>query len=791
MLDRLLLLFAILCNAGGLLAQDTWRELPMPSMHLQAWGCPGVSGSTWVIPQSYGAVGISHNSGAMVTHRQVDPSNRKLTHAAAIDENIAVVGGDGGAMYRTLDGGESWVPVLWNGASSIRAMVATSHGGVLVVDKDNALYRSVDAGRTFLDDPPTLPSIVDRMIASITGDTLYAYGRQCPGYLVSTDDGATWSRSTEPTAGIPRDVTVGNDGTLVVLDERSALWIRSSAGAQWKWIDSTFPADQWERVSYASSDTLLLVKGEGSSYMEVYRAVGNGGIHWEVSSVSIYNDWRGGMQARATDKGVLLLKDQATVQVEWNGMVTGLCDPTEGREWKTWRTTAVGGLESGPSLGGIVTGSTSKSYEGWYPDGHIDWIVRYDRDSIEREVAIHSFVNDDGTVSRSLGITALSSYPLSVTGRPTFYSMSLSRLLYSDDDGKTWSFSSKVPNLKGWLGPSVISQIDESTLLAGRAVVKPGTTKELTLYLSKDRGESWDSVLVPVDLPIKPATYEQVMDVYAYARGRVLGYMPRGDSLELSTLIDIDWERGTVNMFPEKIYRGNWAVLGGRYLVNAHYNASPVVYQDDTVHIEVYDIVQQRRISDLVLPKPVGCIRMMSITVVSDSVALVNGFCSTAFLTLDAGRTWQEYALPDVDSSRHWYVWTTRRIQPGRFLASAYGYMHADYNRRKSILVEFTPSWDPIPVSVESAAPASSPSALAISPNPSRNGLISVDIPEDLDGDLTWLIIDMLGRVVDNGVVDIASGRRISTSEPLSAGLYTVMLQSRTGRRMARFVVQP
>lgn len=784
-------------GVGELSAQDSWRQLPMPSMYLQLWGRPGMKDATWVVPQDSGVVGVSRNSGAMIVHRHVDPWLRKLTHAAAVDDDVAVVGGNDGAMFRTADGGETWQAVSWGG-TRIRSMMTTRRGTIIVViDGADYMYRSTDGGKTFVDDDSNLPFPIDRILAGRTGDTLYAVGGQSIGLFFSTNDGASWRGPLRSNSGILRDATIGNDGTLAIIDDRGQIWTRDGSPDSWSRMDPTFPLGEWDAISYASKDTMVLMRRAGAGrQMTVAQAVRKacppGGTCWTISPIRINPEWLIGARACATSQGMLLSGDQATILTGWDGMVTTLCDPQDAYRRDASRGSALTGFESGPSGEAFAIGETWRWYDGWATDGFLSWIVRYEGERIEREVIIHSVANGDGAIDRMARLATISNYSPGITGFPMFYCGTTSyQYIYSRDAGRTWILSPKVLNQAVSFGPSLTSVLDTSTWLSGRAVMKAGTTDELTLYVSKDEGVSWDSVLITADLPIEPVNYDLPVEVHAYAPGRLLAYVLREDSLlDSNYLMDIDGNHRSAQTLPDRPYRGVWAVLKGRYLLNTYQVGTAAVVQDDTIHIEVYDLDRHTKISDVVMPSSSACFRHMGLTVWNDSMALVSGSCTTSFLTLDAGRTWQAYNLPDVDSAYLWYTWVVRRIRPGVFMAGARGTMKADVKRRREVVVAFHPEWDPIPLSVESSSGFSSSSSLTISPNPSP-GLVAIDIPEDMDGPCSWHVVDMLGRVVAEGMADTMWGRQITPGRSLSSGGYTFVLQSHVGRRTARFVVQP
>lgn len=780
---RLVLSLIFVCGAGALLAQTAWRELDLPTMHVQVWGQPGIKGSTWVVPQDSGVVGISQDNMMTAVHRRVDAGMRRFTHAVAIDTNRAVVAGNNGLMYRTRDGGESWVPVLWDAPSAIRAMVMTSRGNILVIGSDAEVYISSNGGLTFSDTQSMLPSIVDHVIGSMTGDTLFAYGSQCPGILVSTDEGATWVRWEEPTSGIPRDFNVCKDGSLVLLDENSVIWMRSSPGVPWERSELKF-TDGWYRIASASRDTIVVVGRSDAGEMvlsRVVRASEPWGEYWNGQVIPSSPEWFKDAQYRSTKRGMLMLGSKASVLVGYDLIQVVMSQP----DLRAWPLT-IGATKAGYPL---LCGTTNWDLP-YVQDSYTVWFAKYVGDTVlERVIVVHSGAGlaswlAGGAINPSLEPDeAIGMIRCYVTGSDT-------KMIYSDEDGRKWSVVPTAPNDSRINEIKRILKLGEHRWLMSYAFVAgKGVEASMTFYTSSSQGRTWDSVVIPIDLPVQPRGVPGFTEVQAYGANSVFCNIALMDDQDLVIPVDIDLERRRARSLTVRPRRGEWTIERGRYLLN-RYQIWNVGRTWATGYLETYDIQSDTKLNGLSTMVDPLCNLGSGAYSLGDTMFATYGWCSRIFLTEDAGMTWNERALPDLDSGYIWNYWAVRRLRPGVYIAGAKGLAASPFNRVSKLLV-FTPSWDPIPVSVDSSvrvAPQSSPSVV---PNPSRDGLLTIDLPDDLEGPLTWSIVDMLGRTVAEGTADTMTGRRIMPGRALSAGGYTFMLQSRTGRRTARFVVLP
>lgn len=795
MLLRLLISILFL---GGVVADSAaqgWRQLEQPTMHHQPWGRPAVKGAKWVVPQDSGVVGVSDDGGATITYRRVGTGMRTLTHAAIIDNDVAIVVSVDGAVFRTQDGGQSWTPVSWRGGSPIRAIAATPGGGVVLVDHDNVLNISDDGGDSFHEEPSAMPSIIDHLTTSGLGDTVYAYGNQCPDILVSTDAGATWTRSTVPTAGAPRDLSVGQDGTLLLVDSRGEAWLRASTIAGWERGPEHDSGTSWIQAACLSKDRMVLLQNGDlpGAGMKLKGFINDLPIHPIAGAYPVMLEWFGDAELTCATHGTIVHGGGRAVLMYWPQVKytpllertpsTILCGAVDA-EW------GVSEIERTPNGTALTMGWTRWLSSEWqipYLMTGPAWISRYDDDKVEREIVTYLVLDSSGGVEGDFEIYERFAYTTSTLGVSLVYRAVSKRYMLSEDDGRTWSQPHAAPQPVGGNSPCLISKNGESQWLLGTMVAADDdptdAIENLKVYVSKDRGGSWEQIQMPVNIPFGIRGSSVHMSAYAYAPGRVFG---QSSSVPVLAL-DVDLEHGTPRILGQPSEKGGAIMLGGRYVVRYGRRENMSRY------VETMDLRDSRIVNLYTRKQDYEHIRgyESEVTVLDDSTALFYSAYDTVFLTTNAGFSWKRYAMPRIDSNLQWDIEVMRRVRPGVYVAYVQG-VGSDPNKvEAAMIVEFTPSWGPIPVSVEPVAPASLPSSPAIFPNPSWNGLVSIDLPGDLDGNLSWSIVDMLGRVVDGGMADTASGRRISTSVSLPAGLYTFLLQSRAGRRTARFVVQP
>jgi hypothetical protein len=260
-----------------------------------------------------GPIYVSPNSGATWTQTSAPITSWVSVASSADGTNLVALAAplwngtnylDGGAIYRSMDAGSSWVRA--SAPSNVWHSVASSGDGTkLVAGGEPAVYRSSDAGATWI--PTSLPSGYWISVASSAdGAKLVAVSSEfwdpaASNYVVgaiyhSSDAGATWVRTTAPT-GYWSAVASSADGTILCAlgDEPE---ISTNSGASW--APAGVPAGWWRCVAAFADGTNLVVAGDGqiatlhapapapaippSPQLAIDRSGGNLGLSWLVPS---------------------------------------------------------------------------------------------------------------------------------------------------------------------------------------------------------------------------------------------------------------------------------------------------------------------------------------------------------------------------------------------------------------------------------------------------------------------------------------------------------------------------
>ena len=217
--------------------------------------------------------------------------------ALAISPNFAVdqtlfAGSNGGGVFKTTDGGATWVEVR-NGLTNLTVYALgispafASDGLILAGTNYSGLFRSTDGGGSWAQLPSPLNSGEIRAIAFspafATDRTLYVSRGSTDALYRSTDGGATW---TDIRANIG-SVSVGavalspafaSDNTLIAATS-AGIYKSTNRGNSWAAINSGLTTTDIRSLAfspaYATDQTIFA--GTGSS--GIFRST-NGGASW-------------------------------------------------------------------------------------------------------------------------------------------------------------------------------------------------------------------------------------------------------------------------------------------------------------------------------------------------------------------------------------------------------------------------------------------------------------------------------------------------------------------------------
>ena len=167
----------------------------------------------------------------------IDPNNPSRVYAGLGEANLAGDNYDGDGLYRTTDGGATWVNIGLSQTKRIgRVAVHPTDSDIIFVagagaqfsaDSARGVYRTTDGGTTWANvlHISDSTSAIDLRINPIHPDTVYAAmwerlrsptrrkaGGQTSGIYRSTDMGESW---TELTNGLPSGTNVGRIGIAI------------------------------------------------------------------------------------------------------------------------------------------------------------------------------------------------------------------------------------------------------------------------------------------------------------------------------------------------------------------------------------------------------------------------------------------------------------------------------------------------------------------------------------------------------------------------------------------------
>lgn len=196
------------------------------------------------------------------------------TRAYAVSESAT-----NSVVLRTADAGATWStsPVGASG-DGFRGLVALSATTAVVVGNAGRVYRSVDSGATWTRigrEAGVRGELLS--VAFADANTVLVARNDTASLARSTDGGQTWSTVNVPGFGTPEDVAFGAAGVgYAVLDTSSAQIGRTTdAGATWTFVGT--PATGSLRA-VAARGNLALAVGNGG---RVIRS-GDGGATWTV-----------------------------------------------------------------------------------------------------------------------------------------------------------------------------------------------------------------------------------------------------------------------------------------------------------------------------------------------------------------------------------------------------------------------------------------------------------------------------------------------------------------------------
>lgn len=397
-----------------------------------------------------------------------------------------------GGLYRTVDKGKSWTPIMYGLPDTVIYSIATNDSTVFVATH-SGIFRSTDNGSTWNAAVSGLPDSLN-MVASClaaNGGTVFA-GTQS-GYFRSTDNGVTWS-----TISFPDNISIYslavNDTTLFA-STYEGIYRSTDNGSSWSSVNSglednvclehlamsgttVFVGSPWN--FYRSMDSgktwTALDYGPTTSYLTAL-AANSTTVFVGTRGAGIFRSTDNGKSWTTSDSGIRYLPIPALAAIGstiFAGSNSGVFR-LDGNH-TTWMPENLGGkfefLSSLAAKGSALYAGTNK---GLYcsKDSGSKW-TKGDNLRIESLVTSGSYC------------IASSTYSTNENGTLLFYG----NLYRSGDDGASWT------NVLSNFSAQRVSLITMGTkiLAVGSLIHDNEHIQRSTVYHSTDTGATWKTL---------------------------------------------------------------------------------------------------------------------------------------------------------------------------------------------------------------------------------------------------------------------------------------------------------
>ena len=201
-----------------------------------------------------------------------------------IDNRLGIAVGNGGKVWRTNDGGGSWVSITSGTTKNLSAVATLPKGLVIAVGDGGTVIRSTDSGLSFK--AIKVPTTASLYAVVIRARKVIAAGRSGV-IIISSDAGLSWQKVSSPSRRSIYSLSFASSYTVIGVGSSGYIVRSTDGGKSWKLVSSG-TSNHLNAVAFSGSLGLAVGnKGtilRSSNYGSSWKAV-KSGVSFNLSSV--------------------------------------------------------------------------------------------------------------------------------------------------------------------------------------------------------------------------------------------------------------------------------------------------------------------------------------------------------------------------------------------------------------------------------------------------------------------------------------------------------------------------
>ena len=230
---------------------------------------------TYVLGYKYVLRSNQHYDQWEVVLSEKDAFKKRASDIAFVSRDVGYIVDNGGDIWKTTDGGQSWEKAHDLGKSFRRIHFFTPEHGVILDESAGMLWRTLDGGGSWQADTSlTEKKLLLHDLCPDGDSTLFVAGKEDANdtaiILVSHDYGHTWSQPDLPVVDADLNSIEIRDSIGVAAGKDATVLVSTDGGASWR--EDRTPIDDWGE---ARSD---IVFTDGIFVQDYYYLVGSLGI---------------------------------------------------------------------------------------------------------------------------------------------------------------------------------------------------------------------------------------------------------------------------------------------------------------------------------------------------------------------------------------------------------------------------------------------------------------------------------------------------------------------------------